>query len=108
MTKKRILTLLAVMGILAILVYFQFRSWERFDWNTFGAVTGDLVHGRGFYHLMVATALIYITYWLRALRWKLFLAPVRDVSLRRLTPTQFIGFTGLAELFQGVLAHGFK
>jgi len=35
---------------------------------------------------------------LRAVRWKLFLAPTCETTVRRLIPSQFIGFTGLALL----------
>ncbi|MGA3211696.1 MAG: lysylphosphatidylglycerol synthase transmembrane domain-containing protein [Terriglobales bacterium] len=98
MTTKRILMLLVVVAVLAVLVYFQFRTWERFDWGTFREVTGDLSRGRGIRHILIAIALIFFTYWLRAVRWKIFLKPVCRASLRSLTPTQFIGFTGLALL----------
>jgi uncharacterized protein (TIRG00374 family) len=98
MTYKRILATAVVVAILGALVYFQFRTWQRFDWNTFATVTGELRHGRGLRHILIAIALIYFTYWLRAVRWKIFLKPVRRTSLSSLAPTQYIGFTGLALL----------
>ncbi|MFB3814997.1 MAG: lysylphosphatidylglycerol synthase transmembrane domain-containing protein [Terriglobales bacterium] len=98
MTKKRALILVAVVLVLAALVYLQFREWRRFDWGTFARVTRDLVQGRHLWHLLTATALIYSTYLLRAVRWKLFLKPVCHARLRSLVPTQYIGFTGLALL----------
>jgi glycosyltransferase 2 family protein len=98
MTKKRLFIFAAVLALLGILVYLQFRTWRTFDWDTFGNVTGDLLHGRGLRHIAIAIGLIYLTYWLRAVRWKLFLKPVCNAHLRSLTPTQYIGFTGLAIL----------
>ncbi|MGH9557419.1 MAG: lysylphosphatidylglycerol synthase transmembrane domain-containing protein, partial [Terriglobales bacterium] len=45
-----------------------------------------------------AIAIIYFVYLLRALRWKIFLRPVRKTSTLALTPATIIGFTGLALL----------
>jgi hypothetical protein len=98
MTKKRVLALTAVLAILGVLIYMQFRTWRTFDWKAFTAITGGLWRGAGLFHLVVAMVLIYSTYWLRALRWKLFLKPVRHAHMASLVPTQIIGFTGLALL----------
>ena len=95
---KRNLFLLAVVAALGALIYFQFRTWRRFDWRAFASVTGDLRHPRGICHLLVAISLVYLTYLLRAVRWKLFLKPVCRARLRDLAPAQYIGFTGLALL----------
>jgi uncharacterized protein (TIRG00374 family) len=98
MMKKRSLVLVAIPVILGVLVYLQFRTWRRFDWGAFASVSSDLLHGRGLRHILIAVLLIYFTYWLRAVRWKLFLKPVRRARLRSLVPTQYIGFTSLALL----------
>jgi uncharacterized protein (TIRG00374 family) len=48
---------------------------------------------------LYAVGLIYLSYLLRALRWKIFLRPVRkDASLTGIIPATVIGFTGLALL----------
>jgi uncharacterized protein (TIRG00374 family) len=98
MTKKRILILAVILGVLGVLIYLQFRTWQAFDWSKFTENTASLWRGAGLVHILGAMALIYSTYWLRALRWKLFLKPVRDARMASLVPTQFIGFTGLALL----------
>ncbi len=98
MTKKRFLALLAVLVILGVLIYMQFRTWQTFDWKAFTAITGGLWSVAALLHILVAMVLIYSTYWLRALRWKLFLKPVRAARMSSLVPTQFIGFTCLALL----------
>ncbi len=47
-------------------------------------------------HILSAIGLIYITYVLRAIRWKIFLRPVRkQASLAGIIPPTVIGFTGL-------------
>ncbi len=94
MTKKQILIWAIVVAVLAALVYSQVRTWRHFDWNTFGNQISDL----NWFMVAGAVALIYLTYFLRALRWKIFLRPVCHVHARRLIAPTFIGFAGLALL----------
>jgi len=93
MNKKRILTTTIVLAILCVLVYFQVQHWRKFDWARF--LTASRVEPL---HIIAAVALIYLTYVLRALRWKVFLEPVCKTSTWGLVPATFIGFTGLALL----------
>jgi glycosyltransferase 2 family protein len=93
MNKKQILTTTVVLAILGLLVYFQVQHWRRFDWARFRTVSHvDPLH------IVAAVGLIYLTYVLRALRWKVFLEPVCKASTWKLVPPTFIGFTGLALL----------
>lgn len=95
MNKKRIVASIAVFLILAILIYLQYRHWQTFDWSTFWAQTGRIKKIHVFHALM----LIYIGYVMRAVRWKIFLQPVRPKTrtLDLVSPT-LIGFTGIALL----------
>ena len=94
MTRKRIIVSAVVVAALAFLVYLQFREWRHFDWDVFWDQTADT---RKLY-LLSAAALIYVTYLLRAVRWKLFLRPVCRAKIGELIAPTFIGFTGLALL----------
>jgi uncharacterized protein (TIRG00374 family) len=95
MDKKRILASAVVFVILALLVYLQYRHWRTFDWATFW---GQLHRIRKI-HLLHAIAWVYAAYVLRALRWKIFLKPVRPhLKVLQLVPPMMIGFTGLALL----------
>jgi uncharacterized protein (TIRG00374 family) len=95
MGKKRYLAYAVVAAILAVLVYMQFRTWKDFDWATFWSEARQLNPG----HIVLAIALIYLSYGLRALRWKIFLRPVRkDASAVGLISPTLVGFTGLALL----------
>jgi uncharacterized protein (TIRG00374 family) len=95
MDKKRILASGAVFLILAILIYLQYRHWQSFDWGTFWSQT----HRIKKIHVLHGIALVYAAYVLRALRWKIFLRPVRPkVRVMELVPPMMIGFTGLALL----------
>ena len=95
MDRKRILASVVVFFILAILVYLQYRHWRSFDWGTFWSQT----HRIKKWHVVHGIAWIYIAYAMRAIRWKIFLRPVRPKvkSVELLSPT-LIGFTGLALL----------
>jgi glycosyltransferase 2 family protein len=84
-----------ITAVLVALVYVQFRTWRDFDWATFWSQT-DHVHPL---HILAATVLIYLAYVMRAIRWKIFLRPVRrDASTMGLVAPTVIGFTGLAML----------
>jgi len=93
MSTKRILTTAAVIAVLGVLIYFQVQHWRSFDWARFRSASR--VHPL---HVAAAIALIYITYVLRALRWKIFLEPVCKTRTAALIAPTFIGFTGLALL----------
>jgi uncharacterized protein (TIRG00374 family) len=95
MDKKRIVASVVVFLILAVLLYLQYRHWQSFDWGTFWAQT----HRIKKLHIFHAIALIYIGYLMRAVRWKIFLQPVRPkVTVMDLVSPTLIGFAGLALL----------
>ncbi len=83
-----------VMLALGALVYLQFRSWQDFDWRVFLEQTRRANPWR----VAGAVGIVYLVVLLRALRWKIFLRPVRRTSTLALAPAMFIGFTGLAIL----------
>jgi glycosyltransferase 2 family protein len=95
MDRKRALLSGIALAVLAALVYLQFRTWRNFDWDLFLSQT----HNVSKYHILHGIALIYIAYVLRAVRWKIFLRPVRpEASMLKLIAPTMIGFTGLALL----------
>jgi glycosyltransferase 2 family protein len=95
MDKKRILASVVVFLILAVLVYLQYRHFRAFDWGTFWSQTHRINRLRVLY----AIGLIYFAYFMRAVRWKIFLRPVRPKTtvIELVSPT-LIGFAGLAVL----------
>jgi len=95
MDKKRILASVTVLIILAILFYLQYRHWRTFDWGTFWSQT----HRIRKIHVLHGIALIYLGYWMRAWRWKIFLRPLRpETKVRAMVSPTLVGFTGLALL----------
>ena len=94
MNKKKLLISALVLLALAALVYLQVRTWRKFQWHRFWEVTQHIDKT----YLFAGIALIYIDYFLRALRWKILLRPVRKVTASGLVAPTMIGFTGLALL----------
>jgi len=95
MSRKQLAIYGIVLVILGILVYLQFRTWRNFDWTTFWSQTDHV----SWPQILLAIALIYFAYIMRAIRWKIFLQPVRrNASAIRLIQPTVIGFTGLALL----------
>jgi glycosyltransferase 2 family protein len=93
MNNKKYLAYAVVFVVLAVLVYLQFRTWRNFDWARL------FQFGLNWRHILHGVALIYLAYFLRAVRWKIFLRPVRkEASIMGLLPPTLIGFTGLALL----------
>jgi len=94
MSKKRFLITVLVLGVLAFLVYLQVRTWRRFDWHRFWMATGNTNK----FDLLAGVALVWVDYYLRALRWKIMLRPVCEAKTVDLLAPTVIGFTGLALL----------
>ena len=93
MKSKKYVAYAVVFLVLAALIYLQFRTWSNFDW---ARLVQFHLH---WIHIVHGTLLIYIAYFLRAVRWKIFLRPVRkDASIWGLISPTVIGFTGLALL----------
>ncbi|HEV8525332.1 MAG TPA: lysylphosphatidylglycerol synthase transmembrane domain-containing protein [Terriglobales bacterium] len=94
MSRNRLLITALAGAVLVLLVYLQFRAWKDFNWGTFWAHT----RSANFLYVAAAVAVIYISYWLRAWRWQIFLAPMCHTTSRRLLAPTMIGFAGLALL----------
>jgi hypothetical protein len=93
MNNKKYLAYSVAFVVLAVLVYLQFRTWRNFDWARL------FQYGLNWKHILHGVALIYLAYFLRAVRWKIFLRPVRkEASILGLVAPTVIGFTGLALL----------
>ena len=95
MDKKRIVVSTVIFIILAVLFYLQYREWHSFDWGMFWSQTRQI----RWFRVMRAVVLIYFAYVLRAIRWKIFLKPVRPgAKVSELVSPTIIGFAGLALL----------
>jgi glycosyltransferase 2 family protein len=93
MKNKKYVAYTVVFLVLAVLIYLQFRTYKNFDWAKL------FQYGLTWRHILHGVLLIYFAYILRAVRWKIFLRPVKkDASILGLIPPTMIGFTALALL----------
>ncbi|MEI9978003.1 MAG: lysylphosphatidylglycerol synthase transmembrane domain-containing protein [Edaphobacter sp.] len=88
--RNGVLWLVAVL-VLALIV-FLFRDKIHFDWAMFWQQLRYVSVG----HILAGISLVYATYWLRAVRWAVFVSPTKKVSAASLLGSQFIGFTAVA------------
>src|ERR1035437_8473740 len=91
MRNRKGIAVLAVLLILALIVFAN-RGRIHFDW----AIFWQQLRHISWIHIAAGIALIYSTYWLRALRWSVFLSATKRVSPLTLVGPQFIGFTAVA------------
>src|SRR5262249_43913346 len=94
MKKKHNFGFIAIFLLLAGLIYLQVRTWSGFHWAKFG----QQIAGLNWWLVLAGISMIYLADALRAVRWAIFLKPVRKVNPAGLVAAQFIGFTGLALL----------
>jgi uncharacterized protein (TIRG00374 family) len=85
-----ILWLLAAIALAALVLFI--RSRVEFSWTVFG----EQLRQADWRKFVIAVAMIYGAYVLRAFRWAIFLRPVKRVSPFALVGSQVIGFTGVA------------
>jgi uncharacterized protein (TIRG00374 family) len=89
---RKLLFLLALCAIAAIVAYWAFGS--GFNWGLFvesleGVKVGWLIAG---------ILLTFVTYWLRALRWKILLTPLKIISVAPLFALTTVGFAAIYAL----------
>jgi uncharacterized membrane protein YbhN (UPF0104 family) len=90
--KSRGTVVWAVLLVGIAVVTFLYRDRIHFDWPMFWQ---QLRHVDTF-HAMAGILLIYTTYWLRAIRWSVFVKPMKNVGVGPLVGPQFTGFTAVA------------
>ena len=91
MTKRKgVMWLIGAAALVVLVLLLRYKV--HFDWKMFWQQLRRVSAG----HILAAIALIYGTYWLRAVRWAVFVSPAKKVSAASLLGSQFIGFTAVA------------
>jgi hypothetical protein len=91
MKSRKGLLVTAVLLILALIVFAN-RGRVHFDWAMFWQQLRHI----SWPHIAAGVALIYSTFFLRSIRWSVFLSATKKVSPFALVGPQFIGFTAVA------------
>lgn len=89
-SKHWILWLMVTIALVALVLFVSRK--KQFDWVACG---GELMRA-DWRRFAAGIGLIYAAYVLRALRWSIFLKPVKRVSPFTILGSQVIGFTGVA------------
>ncbi len=84
--------IVAVLVLAIAVVVFANRGRILFDWAMFWLQLRHIAWG----HIAAGVGLIYMTFWLRSLRWSVFLSVNKKVSAFSLLGPQLIGFTAVA------------
>ena len=92
MKRKAITVLIA--ALIAVLFLREAAAWSRFDWKSFGQASRKIRIAP----VLFAIALIYLGFFLRALRWQVLLRPLKRARFLPLVRATIIGFAGLAML----------
>jgi uncharacterized membrane protein YbhN (UPF0104 family) len=79
-------------AVALVVLVWLFRTRVQFDWANFWQQLRYVSLG----HIAAGIVLIYVTFFLRAVRWSVFLSPTKKVSPASLLGSQFIGFTAVA------------
>ena len=89
---KRNAVVWGVGAVALVVLVWLFRTKVQFDWANFWQQLRYVSVG----HIVAGIVLIYVTFFLRAVRWAVFLSPTKKVSPASLLGSQFIGFTAVA------------
>jgi len=90
--KSKSYILWLIVGVAVVILLWWMRTHIAFDWHTLGYQ----LHAVSLPYVLGAIGVIYVSYWLRAVRWAILLAPVRRVPSLQLLAPQLIGFTAVA------------
>ena len=91
MKSRKAIVWLALLIVLALVVFAN-RGRIHFDWGMFWQQLRHIA----WIHIAAGIAFIYFTFFLRALRWAVFVSPTRKISPFSILAPQFIGFTAVA------------
>ena len=86
---RKLLVLLALF-VIAIVVIYRVSGWD-FDWSLFLSSLSGMKPG----WLIASILLTLATYWFRAARWQVLLAPLKSVSIRSLLSITVVGFSAI-------------
>jgi glycosyltransferase 2 family protein len=81
-----------VAAVALVVLVWLFRTKVQFDWANFW----QQLRYVSLLHIVAGIVLIYVTYYMRAVRWAVFVSPTKKVSVSSLLGSQFIGFTAVA------------
>lgn len=83
-----------ILLVVALLFFREAAAWARFDWGAFVSTSRRIRIGP----VVLAVFLIYLGYFLRAVRWTVLMRPLKRARVLPLLRATIIGFAALAML----------
>jgi hypothetical protein len=87
-----ILKPLIITALIALIGWYLWHKRASFDWRSLGPQLRSVSVGM----VLAGIAIIYVCYWLRAMRWSVLLKSLRPAPASKVFPAQLIGFTAVA------------
>jgi len=81
-----------IAALLGLIAAYLWHKRGSFDWRSLGPQLRSV----SVWMVLVGIAIIYVCYWLRAMRWSVLLKSLRPASTSEVFPAQIIGFTAVA------------
>jgi hypothetical protein len=88
----RLLRAVIIAALLALIAWYLWNKRASFDWRSLGPQLRSV----SVWMVLAGIAIIYVCYWLRAMRWSVLLKSLRPASTSEVFPAQIIGFTAVA------------
>lgn len=81
-----------IVALIALIAAYLWHKRASFDWRSLGPQLRSV----SWWMVLAGCAIIYLCYWLRAMRWSVLLKSLRPASTADVFPAQLIGFTAVA------------
>jgi hypothetical protein len=81
-----------IIALIAVIAWYLWHKRGSFDWRS----VGPQLRSVEWWMVIAGVAIIYVCYWLRAMRWSVLLKSLRPASTAEVFPAQVIGFTAVA------------
>jgi hypothetical protein len=81
-----------IAALLGLIAAYLWHKRGSFDWRSLGPQLRSV----SIWMVLAGIAIIYVCYWLRAMRWSVLLKSLRPASTSEVFPAQIIGFTAVA------------
>jgi hypothetical protein len=88
----KLLRAVIIAALIALIAWYLWHKRASFDWRSLEPQLRSV----SIWMVALGIAIIYVCYWLRAMRWSVLLKSLRPATTSEVFPAQVIGFTAVA------------
>ena len=88
----KLLRAVIIAALITLIAWYLWHKRASFDWRSLEPQLRSV----SIWMVVLGIAIIYVCYWLRAMRWSVLLKSLRPASASEVLPAQIIGFTAVA------------